>query len=118
VLVDRDVGIGVFPEGEEILAKSSILHLARTGHRMNWLLVVKKKALPGGRSLIVDLRSANMKLARNRLVGSDERGFCAVGRPLFPNQVTSGLPVPRPEGPRKQHFSPPGENCGALLLRY
>jgi hypothetical protein len=36
---------------------------------MNWLFVVKERRPPQSRPIIVDLWSANVKLARNRLRG-------------------------------------------------
>ena len=36
---------------------------------MNWLPVVNKRRPPESRPMLVDLRAANTKLARNRLVG-------------------------------------------------
>ena len=46
---------------------------------MNWLLVVKKRRPPESRSMIVDLCSADTKLARNRHVGSQFGSELTVG---------------------------------------
>jgi hypothetical protein len=45
----------------------------KTGHRVNWLFVVKKRRPPKSRPKIVDLWFANTKLAPNRHVGDYSR---------------------------------------------